>query len=207
MSRPQFIYWAEGPTDRAIARVLLRAAGAEPGEDFASRRSTHAGKHALRTKIGGLNAAAAFRPVLILRDFDGDAPCPGELVQSLLAVPEKLMRLRIVVRSCEAWLLADCDAFAEWIGVQPNGIPAEPETLLDAKSTIVQLCRRSRNRDRKRDILPRAGERVGQGYAIALQEFVTQRWNPVRAASTGRSRSLESALKRIAEVKVIGAAR
>ena len=108
-------YWGEGPTDRAAARKLIYVAGGAPGADYSKRRGASPGKGYLDTRLRAFNAAANHSPWLILRDGDGE--CPAELVQKLLFKPAKYMRLRVVVPSIEAWLLADRQSFAKFLSV------------------------------------------------------------------------------------------
>ncbi|WP_457832571.1 hypothetical protein, partial [Staphylococcus aureus] len=54
-------YWAEGPTDRHVARKLIAAAGAIPGADYSARRGASPGKGYLDARIGAFNAAAQFK--------------------------------------------------------------------------------------------------------------------------------------------------
>lgn len=197
-------YWAEGPTDRAMARRLIRAAGGMPGADFAQRRRAAPGKDRLDHRLAAFNAAARFAPWLILRDGDGE--CAAELKARLLPRPAPLMLLRIVVPSLEAWLLADREAFADLLGIAPAVVPSSPEQDADPEQTVLALANRSRSRDLRRDFLPadRSGRRIGPGYSSRLIEFIDGPWEPDRAARSAPS--LRRALARLRELipRVVG---
>lgn len=92
-------YWAEGPTDRAVARKLILQAGGQPGADYAQRRGASAGKDYLDKKLLAFNAGAKHAPWLVMRDSDRE--CPVEIVDRLLRSPEKWMRFRLVVPMVE----------------------------------------------------------------------------------------------------------
>lgn len=187
-------FWAEGPTDRALARRLIREAGGRPGADYAQRRGASPGKDYLDKRLRAFNSAARFGPWLILRD--GDAECPVELSARLIQNPSRWMRLRIVVPMVEAWLIADREALAGFLGVAVANIPVEPELIRRPKAAILELANRSRKRDIKADFLPwrHSGRVEGAGYASRLIEFIGEGWCPERAALAAPSlgRAIES---------------
>ena len=93
---------AEGIVDFAVLRRLSREAGLLPGEEYGGRGKSH-----FDQRIPGYNLAAKIEPWLTARDLDKDAECAGKLAREILPKPAKLMCFRIVVRSVEAWLMAD----------------------------------------------------------------------------------------------------
>lgn len=187
----------EGPTDIAIARRLVSAAGGLPGVDLLGSRPGR-GKSALDKRLPGLLAGAAFRPTLILRDLDTDAPCAGALIAALLPKPGKGLCLRIAVRSADAWLLADAAAFADAFGVRSSQIPREPESIANPKAAIAQLCRTSRRREIR---LAAAGPVIEpQVLGLWLSDFARGIWDPIRASENGGAPSLARALRRVAEI-------
>jgi hypothetical protein len=104
----------------------------------------------------------------------------------------------VAVRAVEAWLLADAERLAAFLGIRAALIPRDPDAEHDPKTTLVNLARRSRRRAIREDIVPREGSggRVGPGYVGRLIEFVTAAengWRPGVAA--GRSDSLRRCLE------------
>lgn len=98
------------------------------------------------------------------------------------------MCFRVAVRETEAWLMADCERLAQFLGVRRSWIPGDPEAVDDPKTTLVDLARRSRRRDIREDMVPRAGSgrSVGPAYNSRLIEFATDRlrgWRPDVAAA------------------------
>lgn len=185
----------EGPTDIAIARALVRVGGGVPGRDLLGRRR---GKAELDRRLPGLAAGALFRPTLVLRDLDADAPCAGDLVAALVPTYQPGLCLRIAVRSAEAWLLADTAAFAEVFGLKVGQMPRDPETLEKPKSLIWQRCRKSRIREYRS--ATEAAELEPQRLGLWLSNFVNDHWSPTRAAESGAAPSLARALRRVREL-------
>lgn len=191
----RFNYWAEGPTDRAAARKLIRAVGGVPGDDYSQRHGASPGKDYLDKRLAAFNASAKRIPWLVLRD--ADASCAVNLVNELLEEPAPLMVFRIVVPAIEAWLMADREAFASMCGVAVARIAAQPEQLTDIRSHVLDIARASRSREIRDDFLPvaRSGRRVGPGYAQRLMRFADDIWAPGRASAN--SPSLSRAVSRL----------
>lgn len=165
----------EGITDAAVVKKILKVAKREMGPVHGQT-----GKHALDRQLGGFNNAARFAPWLVLRDFDSDAPCASALVQKLLPKPAAHMRLRIAVRSIEAWLMADTAAMSSFLGIQESLIPSSPESLPDPKRTLVDLAKKSRFSAIREDMVPAKGTsaKVGPGYTARLIEYARDHWRP-----------------------------
>jgi len=180
----------EGDVDEAVVRKLIILAGAEPGPTFGKT-----GKAAMREKISGYNRAARHAPWFVLVDLDREAACPVPLLLTWLPKPATRMCFRVAVRQVEAWLLADAQEIAGFLGVARAAIPADPESLEDAKGVMVSLARRSRRRDIRTDMVPRtgSGRPVGPAYSSRLLEYVEGHWRPASAAA--RSDSLRRAMQ------------
>lgn len=102
------------------------------------------------------------------------------------------MRLRIAVREVEAWLLADRERFATFLGGAAGALPVSPEAEPDPKHSVVVVARRSKRRALREDIVPRpgSGRREGPGYASRMIEFVLDKkrgWRPEVAALRAES--------------------
>lgn len=198
MSPVSVNYWGEGPTDCAAARRLIKAVGGMPGGDYSGRRRASRGKEYLDANLHRFNKAAEYAPWLVLRDADRE--CAAELVVRLLNHPAPKMRFRIVVPAIEAWLMADRDAMANFLGVDIRHLPDCPERVRDVKAKLIGIARVSRNRSIKEDMLPvaRSGRREGPGYATRMIEFIERFWDPTRAAA--RAPSLDRAIARLKRV-------
>jgi hypothetical protein len=197
MSLPiRVLYWAEGSTDRAAAVALIASVGAEPGPDYSARSKSASGKQRLDEKLPAYNAAATREPFLVLRDLDQDADCAPSLLQLRNRAPSEFMCFRIVVRSLEAWLLADSSALANWLKIEEARIPLAPEELPNPKEALLALARRSTSNDIKSDLLPlpKSGRQTGPLYASRLQHFIDDRWDVRRVIASGRAPSLARAV-------------
>jgi hypothetical protein len=179
----------EGDADEAVVRKLIACAGGKVETVYGKN-----GKPALRKKINGYNNAAKRAPWVVLVDLDNDADCAPLLRQRWLPQPAPLMCFRVAVRAAEAWLMADAQTLAQYLGVPQNAIPLDPEKRPDVKTEMVNLARRSKRKDIRTDMLPRegSGRPVGPAYTSRLIEYVETAWRPRTAAQ--RSDSLRRAL-------------
>jgi hypothetical protein len=174
----------EGDVDEAVVRKLLAFVHASIGDVFGKQ-----GKSFLRKRIAGYNYAAQHRPWVILVDLDNDFDCAPLLRSAWLAQPAPYLCFRVAVREVEAWLLADREKIAHFLGVALSKIPLQPESLPDPKTTMVNLAKASRRRDIRQDMVPRpeSGRQVGPAYSSRLIEFVSNHWQPDRASEQARS--------------------
>lgn len=185
----------EGPSDEGIATAILRECGAIPGLVQGKK-----GKPFLLSRLHSFNQAACYSPWLVLVDLDSCDKCVVEARTQYLARPESLMCLRIAVAEAEAWLLADQDAIAAFLGVAPPKIPAMPDQLADPKQALINLARRSRYKKIREGLVPRegSGASVGPTYASDIREFAETKWRPRIAAES--SPSLRRCLTRVEEL-------
>ena len=179
----------EGMVDEAVVRKLITNAGGQPGAVYGKN-----GKTALRQKINGYNNAARHAPWVVLVDLDREAECAPPLREAWLPEPAPDLCFRVAVREIEAWLMADPETLAGFLGVARNRIPSRPEDSDQPKAAMVNLARRSRRRAVREDMVPRAesGRPVGPAYTSRLIEYVEGRWRPEVAA--GHSESLRRAI-------------
>ena len=192
------VYYAvEGKTDEPVARKILKAAGLIPGQRIITR-----GKAKLNERLPNWNAAAQRSPWLVIRDLDKDDDrfCIPDLQKNLLNDLERnrFMCLRFAVRTIEAWLMADYDAFEEFFGIRRKAIEL-PEQLESPKQHLTHICRESNKRLIRERISPRSGSKVGPGYAALIQEFAEEHWEPQRARANAPS--LERALDCLARLR------
>ena len=194
MLRPIIGAAVEGVTDQAVAARLIEHAGGRMRGAYGMK-----GKDHLCKKIAGYNAAAQYAPWLVLVDLDRDK-CPPALRAAWLPKPAPWLCFRVAVHEVEAWLLADCEALAGYLGVPVKHMPTHPERLPDPKGGLVALARRSRRKDIRADMVPRAGSGrpTGPGYAGRIIDYATTAWRPDIAAHSAESlRRALSCLRRL----------
>ena len=184
----------EGTVDQAVACRLIRHIGVQPGKVYVAN-----GKERLRAKVSGYNQAATGQPWLVLVDLDR-CSCAVTLLQKWAPQPSQYLCLRVAVRMVEAWLLADTDHIADFLGVSANRIPSNPEQLSDPKQQLVALAAQSRKRAIREDMVPNpsAGQKVGSGYSARLIEFVENHWDITQAVR--HAPSLQKAVDCLARI-------
>ena len=186
----------EGIGDEAVARTLILFAGASPGLVHGKQ-----GKPFLQQRIRGYSAAARHEPWIVLVDLDNDHVCAPPLRAFWLPELTPHLCFRVAVRAVEAWLLADAERIAAFLGIARGRVPADPETLDHPKATMIALARASRRRDIREDMVPRdgSGRPVGPAYSSRLIEFASSSWRPKVATQHADSlRRTIDRLKRLA---------
>lgn len=174
----------EGPTDEAVVKRIIAHVGAHLGTVYGQQGKAH-----LKQRIRTFNQAARHSPWLILVDLDHDADCAPPLRQAWLPQMSPHLCFRVAVRAVEAWLLADAEALAEFLGVALSRVPGNPEGLDDPKRALVDLARRSRRRAIVAAMVPRegSGRPVGPAYTSRMIEFASKHWRPEVAANNADS--------------------
>lgn len=195
-------YLTEGATDAIVAEKLIRAAGLVPGTDYllGSRRR---GKQQFDNRVRGLNAGVKHgRAVLALRDHDDDAPCAGDLVRSILSDRDPRLILRIAVRSVEAWLMADRDAYARHFGVRVADVPNVPETIERPKDLLNNWINGSRGKHLTRFVAEQRRYGLANWQIIAAYQtiFVRDVWDVTRARNFGSAPSLNRAFAALEQI-------
>jgi hypothetical protein len=157
------------------------------------------GKNYLDKRLANYNRAAKHGAWLVVRDTDNDSGgCPVTLRSQLLQdVKNPALCSRLAVRSIDAWLMADGDAFAEEFAVSRARIPEHPEALDDPKRTLAQLCADSRKRAVREGMVPPKNSvgKVGPEYTSMIMQFCRGAWRPDVAAHNAPS--LQRALRDI----------
>jgi hypothetical protein len=194
-NRPVISAAVEGIVDEAVVRRLIAHAGAEPGDVHGKN-----GKSYLRRKINGYNSSAQRALWFVLVDLDHDADCAPPLCSDWLPDKAPGLCFRVAVRAVEAWLLADAERLAKFLGVARSKIPADPQALDNPKAVMIDLARGSRRRDIREDMVPRpgSGRRVGPAYSSRLIEFASKHWRPDIAG--GHADSLKRAIRCIKQI-------
>ncbi len=176
----------EGETDAVVVTRLLQGTGI-----FLDSIKVAGGKSKILEKLRGYNQSARFGGNwLVIMDLDQDADCVPGYLRRILPERSSKMTLRIAVRSCESWLIADYERMSAYTGINVRLFPPLPDEETDPKQSLVDLidkkCRRSRLR---RDMLPipGSGRRVGPNYAVILRDFTLEHWRPEVAARNSDS--------------------
>lgn len=172
----------EGALDGLVARRLITHCGHHVAAVYDAR-----GKHNLDQKLVGYNAAAEYGWWLVFRDLDNDAPCGPALCEDLLPTRANKMVLRVILHALEAWVLADGKAAQGFFGFRKT--VDDPESIIDPKTTLLDLARNSRKKDVRKYLPPPSGSgvRVGPAYSSLLSEFLSLHWDPDRAAQSADS--------------------
>jgi len=150
----------------------------------------------LKSKINAFNRAASGSPFFVLTDQDSG--CPPEKITSWLQNPmHPNLLFRIAVMAIESWVMAHRDAFADFLGIPPDKIPLETDTIENPKLFLLSLARKSRFHRLKQDIVPAKGATSVQGpdYNNRLCTFIEQSWSVHMARK--HSDSLNRAYNRI----------
>jgi hypothetical protein len=192
----------EGITDEAVIRCVLEYVGLTCRTVYGKR-----GKSDLLRRLPNYNQAARFASWLVVVDLNRDAECAPDFVRSVLPNPAGRMRFRVAVHAIEAWLLADAERLAAFLGTPVARIPPNPDAEPDPKTTLINLARRSRRRAIREDIVPREGSggRVGPGYPGRIIEFVTATKHPWRPeVAIQRSDSLRRCVEALQTLKTWG---
>ena len=186
--------------DELSEAVAVRLVNGAFGIGNVGNRLGRKGNGYLIKKLPSLRQMANREPVLVLTDLDDTNCAPGLLQQwsGGQAFPENLL-LRVAVRETEAWLLADRDGMANLLGISPNKIPPNPETLDDPKRFLLNLARQAKREVRSELIVAKGAiASQGLGYNRLLSSFVAVDWQLTDAID--RSTSLSKAVDRIREL-------
>jgi hypothetical protein len=139
--------------------------------------------------------------VLVITDLDRKVCAPALIAEWMPKSnkPEKLL-FRVAVREIESWILADIDGFAQFLGIGVANMPREVESIDDPKRKLIDLARKSKNRQLREELLPSKSSKAkqGLGYNDLLVPFVQSNWN-VEAAQQN-SNSLNRAIAEIERV-------
>lgn len=190
--------------DEVVLRALIRHVGAKAGGFYGKH-----GKQYLLKYMQAYVRAARMEPWVVLIDLDHDSDCPlpvrrNWLLRGGVQKPLPQLCFRIAIREVEAWLLADRERMAAFLGVPARWITKQPEALEDPKQEIICLVARSRLKRLKKEMLPRAGSfrDVGPAYNSRLIQFVMNNhngWRPEVAAQSSESlRRAIACLRRLA---------
>ncbi len=152
----------------------------------------------LRTSLPKFcNAARNGRNIFVLTDLD-NARCAPSLLSDWFSQQQKHERLlfRVAVREVEAWVMADKEHFADFLGIRSAQIGIDVDQISHPKAHLLQIAEKGK-RALKSQLLPRKGALASQGFGYndVLGRFVRDHWSSARAAE--HSESLKRAINRL----------
>jgi len=144
----------------------------------------------LYTRRNELNTSARQMQILLLIDLDNPNICPPQIRARWF--PRGLstgLMFRIAVVEVEAWLLASRTELARYFRVSAALIPLGVEQIGDPKQHLINLARRSPDREKRSDIVPENGStaKIGRNYNGRLAAFISNDWNMHEAAANSPS--------------------
>ena len=184
----------EGSLDEIVLRKVIRHSSC-PFAICACHGKK--GKEFLRTRIRKYaSATEGVMPFIVLTDLDMQE-CAPLLVREWLPSGYRRLLLRVAVREVEAWLMADRNNLARFLGISRLVIPENPEGVEDPKQALINCARYSKTRGIRDDIVPypETTSNIGKNYNGRLIEFVERHWSVENARQ--KAPSLDRALKSI----------
>ena len=191
----------EDDLSAAVAAAIVREAVDEECELIRLHAKRARGFGQIKVNMPKYVDLAKKSPVFLLTDLD-EQECPRALIVDWSGTTDLPPRLsfRVAVREVEAWVMADREGFAHFLGVSAALFPMQLDTLTDPKSTLLDIARRGK-RSMRSEIIPAKGvkSRVGLGYNEVLSEFVIRSWSP--GSASNHSLSLRRSLDALAKMK------
>jgi hypothetical protein len=190
--------------DALSERVVLRTLAQVRGDIAVHTRLGFKGNTYLRKIARGLNKASKGSGFLLLTDQDDPAACPLDIINEWLAGDARHPNFlfRVAVLEVEAWLMADREAIADFIGVPIVRVPQDCDAVANPKQCLVNLARLSKRASVRDDLVPIAGGTalVGRNYSGRLAEFIEEKWSCKRASA--HSASLKRTIRRLEHFSV-----
>lgn len=166
----------------------------------------------LKKKISSFNILSLSKPVILLSDMDTDDCAPiakNKLLNGI--VQNECFVINIAVDEAEAWLLADKEGFASYLGIRLAFMPdAERQRFGGRKETMEmevslkssyylthELMAHSNNATLRSQIgvMPNESRSKGREYNAGILPFIKTLWNVENARK--RSYSLNGMIKRV----------
>lgn len=138
------------------------------------------GNSYIKQGIKGFNEAAPYLPHIVITDLDQHQCAPVMLQKWMPFKLHQNLLFRIAEKEIEAWLMADRNTFAQFLGVPVASIPLNTQTLQDPKLHIINLAKKSKKKAVK-DLVPIGSATQGPGYNVILENFVHNYWDPERS--------------------------
>src|ERR1700722_17670878 len=155
------------------------------------------------SRIDQIRRSAAALKFLVFLDGDElGTTCPSDAINQWFQTRQpNNIHIRFAFHEVESWLLADKHNLAAFLNISASAIPTVGDNVRNTKELLIQLARRSRNREIIQDLVPPPGftSTVGPAYNLRVAEFIQTRWD-VRAAAAGNE-SLARACRRVAAIE------
>ena len=193
MNSDYVILAAEDRLSEAVATKILMNVGFQiVRKPQKPRNSRLKGNSYLKKRAPEFNRSATGPYYFfMLTDLDSPKICPPGLIQSWVNGPlNPRFFLRVAVMEVESWVMADQNAFAEFLRVSIEEVPTKTDEIPDPKESLLSLAKKSKSAELRKDLLPKKGNRtaqIGPGYNTRLSGFVRDYWNMDRAASVSPS--------------------
>ncbi len=179
---------AEDPVTKAVIERLL--AYCSPRLKVFKEMPARGGE--IKSKIAQLNALASSKPVILLMDLDTDDCAPllkSKLLNGISQSPNFLMS--IAVDEAEAWLMADREGFANYMGLPLDIIPSASMQKMGSMKQVVEMdfrCKssydlthriiqQSSKSELKMQIAAKGKACKGAEYNTAMLPFIRNVWN------------------------------
>lgn len=177
-------------TSAIIERLLEYCSDSQQVYVVIKKMPARGGK--IKSVIPNLNNLSQNNPVILLTDLDANACAPSLKTQLLNGIPQNNnFIMNIAVDEAEAWLMADREGFASFIGVPVEKIPnatmqkqqgmnARLEMNFPYKSSRYLTCsliNDSKKQEICRQLKPANGSVKGPEYNAAILPFIQKQWN------------------------------
>lgn len=203
-----FYIAVEDDLSEAVARRLLnhvrrgfQVRARYPLPALPNLRPGPSGSGYLRASVQAFNHAAAQTPHLLLTDLDIAACAPGLIQEWIGGAPHPNFIIRVAIHEVEAWLLAEADNMAAFLTLSTADMPADVESVAQAKEEVVRLARLSPDEEIQNNLVPRPGSTATTGrlFNRSLIGYVRDLWDIDAAAA--RADSLARALRALRSFK------
>jgi hypothetical protein len=183
--------WLVATEDRLSETIALRLLAEVGVSEDRARCFGRQGNGYLLKRLKNLNStASAELKVLMLTDLD-KIVCVAALLADWFGIMQRDANLifRVAVREVEAWLMADRDNFASFLGISRTKVQTGVEALADPKRELLNLAKRSKARGIKQGLLPEKNAVAvqGFGYNDLLCDFVRKSWSAREASKNAPS--------------------
>lgn len=196
----------EDPVTRAIIRRLVN----DYAPNLSILREEPVRGSQVKSLVSNFNKLAKSSPVVLLEDLDTEDCAPTARVKLLRGeIQSEDFLINIAVDEAEAWLYADREGFASYLGVPLSSIPGdslqrmggpharrEVETAIKTSMHLTKtLILESYKEELKKQIVSPDGRCKGKEYNNAVVPFIMDLWNPERARLS--SYSLDGTINRL----------
>jgi hypothetical protein len=197
MSEILLYSYVEDAPSAAIARKLVDAVNVQRTDPLRFREGFPAvtrGCGQIKVRCPNfLNMAANGLALFVVADLD-KADCAPSLIREYFSLGQRTpialptsLAFRVAVREIEAWVIADRDAWSNFISIPKANFASSPETLDDPKQHLFNVIRRKGKKRWQRDMLPIGSASIGPRYNEVLCEFIEHHWSSERARMNSQS--------------------